>query len=78
MTTRCARMTGLALALILPLLAGCHMPARQADSDRQDSSTVRDAARQQELQRQMDQNRAAAESMRAQMAAQAAAQSFRH
>ena len=78
MTMRRARMTGLGLALILPLLAGCHMPARQADSDRQDGSTIRNAAREQELQRQMDQNRVAAESMRAQMAAQAAAQSFRH
>jgi len=71
-------MTGLGLVFILPLLTGCHMPARQADGSDPHNSAIREDVRRQDLQRQMDESRMAGDAMRAQMAAQAAAQSFRH
>jgi hypothetical protein len=79
MMTPRGRIVGLGLALALPLLAGCHMPNRQVDSSRYDNSAIRDDVRKQEIQRQLDESsRMAADAARAQMAAQAAAQSFRH
>ena len=71
-----ARAMGLGLVIVLPLLAGCEKgdpgPKQSGLSD----------AQQQQIQQQMDQQRAAADAQRAaasaQSAAMAASQGFRH
>jgi hypothetical protein len=55
------------LALVLPLLSACHHPGDPpVDTSLQDNSEIRKEARQQEIQRQMEQMQRAADSQRAQ------------